>query len=177
MTLCESVGAPHTTWALCTLCLRCSTLPLPCVHSVLCALCFGLVPQLFRCFEHALCRRVPSRRRLDDCSGSLFALCFVCLFVCLFVLLLHSFVVVVVVVVHQVDSWLDFCSNELEVPASSWLYPVLGYSPFVPAVHTEAFAQVQWRDLPSSTVLIVCVCVRVCACVRVRVCVCVLLLI
>jgi hypothetical protein len=42
----------------------------------------------------------------------------------------------------QVDSWLDFASNELEVPVSSWLYPVLGYLPFNAAVHTEAVAQV-----------------------------------
>ena len=42
----------------------------------------------------------------------------------------------------QVDSWLDFASNELEVPVTSWLYPVLGYLPFNAAVHAESVAQV-----------------------------------
>ena len=27
----------------------------------------------------------------------------------------------------QVDSWLDFCTNEVEVPATMWVYPILGY--------------------------------------------------
>jgi len=27
----------------------------------------------------------------------------------------------------QVDSWMDFCSNEVEVPATMWVYPILGY--------------------------------------------------
>ena len=30
----------------------------------------------------------------------------------------------------MVDSWVDFSSNELELPASVWTYPVLGYMPF-----------------------------------------------
>jgi elongation factor 1-gamma len=27
----------------------------------------------------------------------------------------------------QVDSWMDFCTNEVEVPATMWVYPILGY--------------------------------------------------
>jgi elongation factor 1-gamma len=26
----------------------------------------------------------------------------------------------------QVDSWIDFCSHELELAATMWLYPVIG---------------------------------------------------
>lgn len=29
-----------------------------------------------------------------------------------------------------IDSWVDFSANELELPASVWTYPVLGYMPF-----------------------------------------------
>lgn len=29
-----------------------------------------------------------------------------------------------------VDSWMDFCVNELELPATVWWYPVAGYMPF-----------------------------------------------
>jgi len=29
-----------------------------------------------------------------------------------------------------VDSWVDFCAHEIELPASLWFYPVLGYIPF-----------------------------------------------
>lgn len=28
----------------------------------------------------------------------------------------------------QVDSWIDFCSHELELAATMWLYPVIGES-------------------------------------------------
>ena len=38
----------------------------------------------------------------------------------------------------QVDSWIDFSSNELELPASMWTYPVLGYMPFNLAAYTKA---------------------------------------
>jgi elongation factor 1-gamma len=27
----------------------------------------------------------------------------------------------------QVDSWIDFCAHEIELPATLWVYPVLGY--------------------------------------------------
>lgn len=29
----------------------------------------------------------------------------------------------------QVDSWMDWCTHELELPATMWYYPVLGYMP------------------------------------------------
>jgi len=29
-----------------------------------------------------------------------------------------------------IDSWVDFAANELELPASVWFYPALGYMPF-----------------------------------------------
>lgn len=38
----------------------------------------------------------------------------------------------------QVDSWIDFCANEIELPASMWTYPVLGYMPFNLAAYTKA---------------------------------------
>ena len=34
----------------------------------------------------------------------------------------------------QVDSWVDFCANELEIPVTMWFYPVFGYMPFNAAV-------------------------------------------
>jgi len=37
-----------------------------------------------------------------------------------------------------VDSWLDFCSNEIELPACLWTYPVLGLSETDPALFAEA---------------------------------------
>ena len=37
----------------------------------------------------------------------------------------------------QVDSWIDFCSHEVELPASLWIYPVLGWMSFKPAVHEK----------------------------------------
>jgi elongation factor 1-gamma len=30
----------------------------------------------------------------------------------------------------QVDSWIDFCTHELELAATMWLYPVIGYMPY-----------------------------------------------
>jgi len=30
----------------------------------------------------------------------------------------------------QVDSWIDFSAHEVELPASIWTYPILGYMPF-----------------------------------------------
>eukprot|EP00941_MAST-03F_sp_MAST-3F-sp1_P004720 g4720.t1 len=29
----------------------------------------------------------------------------------------------------QVDSWLDWCSNELELPVSMWIFPIFGFMP------------------------------------------------
>jgi elongation factor 1-gamma len=31
-----------------------------------------------------------------------------------------------------IDSWIDFCTHELELPATMWLYPVIGYMPYNP---------------------------------------------
>ena len=39
-----------------------------------------------------------------------------------------------------VDSWIDFCSNELELPATLWLYPVVGYLPPNEATSAKAKA-------------------------------------
>jgi len=30
----------------------------------------------------------------------------------------------------QVDQWIEFCSKDLELPATLWFYPVIGYMPF-----------------------------------------------
>jgi len=38
----------------------------------------------------------------------------------------------------QVDSWIDFCTHELELAATMWLYPVLGYMPHNPAATAKA---------------------------------------
>lgn len=38
----------------------------------------------------------------------------------------------------QVDSWVDFCAHELELPVTLWLYPVLGYMPANAAVTAKA---------------------------------------
>jgi len=29
----------------------------------------------------------------------------------------------------QVDSWMDWCANELEIPVSMWIYPIFGFQP------------------------------------------------
>jgi elongation factor 1-gamma len=42
----------------------------------------------------------------------------------------------------QVDSWVSFCSNDLELPATLWTYPVLGYIPADAAVAAKAKADV-----------------------------------
>jgi len=41
----------------------------------------------------------------------------------------------------QVDSWIDFCSHDLELPASIWFYPVLGYMPYNEAATANAKSQ------------------------------------
>jgi elongation factor 1-gamma len=38
----------------------------------------------------------------------------------------------------QVDSWIDFCANELEIPVTMWFYPVFGYMPFNAAACAKA---------------------------------------
>eukprot|EP01041_Mallomonas_annulata_P010634 gene10634-22201_t len=38
----------------------------------------------------------------------------------------------------QVDSWIDFCSHDIELPATMWYYPVLGYMPYNPAATGKA---------------------------------------
>ena len=42
----------------------------------------------------------------------------------------------------KVDSWVDFCSHDLELPVTLWVYPVLGYIPFNPATAAQAKADV-----------------------------------
>ena len=37
-----------------------------------------------------------------------------------------------------VDSWIDFVAHEIELPATLWLYPVLGYLAHNPAVTEKA---------------------------------------
>jgi elongation factor 1-gamma len=38
----------------------------------------------------------------------------------------------------QIDSWIDFCAHELELPATMWFYPVFGYMPFNAAATAKA---------------------------------------
>jgi elongation factor 1-gamma len=37
-----------------------------------------------------------------------------------------------------IDSWVDFAANELELPASVWFYPALGYMPFNKEAYEKA---------------------------------------
>lgn len=37
----------------------------------------------------------------------------------------------------QVDSWIDFCSMDIELPATIWYYPVIGYFPSANSVAKE----------------------------------------
>lgn len=39
-----------------------------------------------------------------------------------------------------VDSWCDFCANNIELPACVWWYPVAGYMPFQEAAYNKAKA-------------------------------------
>lgn len=39
---------------------------------------------------------------------------------------------------YQVDSWIDFCAHELELPATIWFYPVIGYMPYNDAAVKKA---------------------------------------
>jgi len=38
----------------------------------------------------------------------------------------------------QVDQWVDFCSHDIELPASLWFYPVIGKMPANPAAKDQA---------------------------------------
>mmetsp|Transcript_6284 Transcript_6284/g.7851 ORF Transcript_6284/g.7851 Transcript_6284/m.7851 type:complete len:429 (+) Transcript_6284:97-1383(+) len=38
----------------------------------------------------------------------------------------------------QVDSWIDFSTHEVELPATMWFYPVIGYMPFNPLATEKA---------------------------------------
>jgi len=38
----------------------------------------------------------------------------------------------------QVDSWIDFSAHEIELPATMWFYPVIGYMPFNPLATEKA---------------------------------------
>jgi elongation factor 1-gamma len=38
----------------------------------------------------------------------------------------------------QVDSWIDFSAHELELPATVWIYPVIGYMPYNAAAVSKA---------------------------------------
>ena len=40
-----------------------------------------------------------------------------------------------------VDSWIDFCAHELELPCTLWVYPIIGYMPFSGPAYGKAKAQ------------------------------------
>jgi elongation factor 1-gamma len=40
----------------------------------------------------------------------------------------------------QVDTWMDFCSHDIELPATLWYYPYLGVAPYNPALTNKAKA-------------------------------------
>jgi len=37
-----------------------------------------------------------------------------------------------------VDSWIDFCAHELELPCTMWVYPIIGYMPYNAAACAKA---------------------------------------
>lgn len=41
-------------------------------------------------------------------------------------------------ILTQVDSWIDFCAHEIELPATIWCYPVIGYMPYNHAAVSKA---------------------------------------
>mmetsp|Transcript_21035 Transcript_21035/g.41258 ORF Transcript_21035/g.41258 Transcript_21035/m.41258 type:complete len:399 (-) Transcript_21035:94-1290(-) len=43
----------------------------------------------------------------------------------------------------QIESWVDFCSNEIEVPATMAVYPIIGFSENVPEVSTRALKELK----------------------------------
>lgn len=40
--------------------------------------------------------------------------------------------------IPQVDAWVDFASHDVELPATLWVYPILGWSSYNDAVHAKA---------------------------------------
>merc|ERR1719230_2500577 len=38
----------------------------------------------------------------------------------------------------QIDTWLEFCTHEVEVPLMTWVYPVLGLMEDIPAATKDA---------------------------------------
>eukprot|EP00443_Scrippsiella_acuminata_P029731 CAMPEP_0115189894 /NCGR_PEP_ID=MMETSP0270-20121206/11748_1 /TAXON_ID=71861 /ORGANISM="Scrippsiella trochoidea, Strain CCMP3099" /LENGTH=395 /DNA_ID=CAMNT_0002603095 /DNA_START=22 /DNA_END=1206 /DNA_ORIENTATION=- len=43
----------------------------------------------------------------------------------------------------QIDTWLEFCTHEIEVPLMTWVYPVMGLMDDVPKATSEAQADVK----------------------------------
>lgn len=41
----------------------------------------------------------------------------------------------------QVDAWVDFCSTDVELAVTMWIYPILGYMPYSEAVEAKAEAE------------------------------------
>jgi len=37
-----------------------------------------------------------------------------------------------------IDSWIDFCAHELELPCTMWVYPIIGYMPFNATTYAKA---------------------------------------
>jgi hypothetical protein len=37
----------------------------------------------------------------------------------------------------QVDAWVDFASHDVELPATLWVYPILGWADFNAKVHDK----------------------------------------
>lgn len=60
----------------------------------------------------------------------------------------------------QVDTWVDFCSHDVELPATLWYYPFLGISPYNAAITAKAKAdlaralQVLEKHLADKTFLV-----------------------
>lgn len=48
-----------------------------------------------------------------------------------------------------IDSWIDFSANELELPATVWFYPAVGYMPF----HKEAYEKAKADVAATLTIL------------------------
>jgi hypothetical protein len=40
----------------------------------------------------------------------------------------------------QVDAWVDFASHDVELPATLWVYPILGWADFNAKVHDKVRA-------------------------------------
>mmetsp|Transcript_16955 Transcript_16955/g.25503 ORF Transcript_16955/g.25503 Transcript_16955/m.25503 type:complete len:438 (-) Transcript_16955:259-1572(-) len=37
-----------------------------------------------------------------------------------------------------IDSWIDFCAHELELPCTMWVYPIIGYMPYNATAYAKA---------------------------------------